>query len=98
VIDLFGTVDAEQEWVLKAGERLDELRARPDNQRWASVRLALEHARRLRDEARELAGAKKQEKLAAANRIWKAIEDRYAADLSAQAVEIMKEMRRDRSH
>jgi serine/threonine-protein kinase len=96
VINLFQTVDAEKTWVDKARDRLEELRRLPPAKRWASVRTALANARRLRAEADQLNGAAKQAKLKEPARIWKAIEELYAADPSA--TEIMQEMRRDRGH
>jgi serine/threonine-protein kinase len=96
VIDLFGTVDVEREWVKKAREGLDDIHRQDGDKRWASVRFALKNARRLRDKAKDpkLDAAERRDHRTEAERIWKAIEERYGNDPSARAV--LKEMRDDR--
>jgi serine/threonine-protein kinase len=97
VIQIFDGVVAEEAWVHKAREALDELREKADARRWDSVRAALRRARRLCDRARDLAREGKPDEARAvraqAERIWQGIEERYAGDASARAV--MREMRRD---
>jgi serine/threonine-protein kinase len=86
VVLIFDGVKAERTWVLKARNGLDELREQANAKRWDSVREALRRARKLRD----------QGKPAAAEKIWRGIEERYGDDPSAK--DIIREMRRDRGH
>lgn len=98
VIAIFATIEGEERWVRKARQALQELEDRSEPHRWDAVRAALRRARRLRDEARDLrAGGQPneaREKQQAAERIWKAIDDRYRGEASARA--ILREMERDR--
>ncbi|HXG11876.1 MAG TPA: protein kinase [Gemmataceae bacterium] len=80
----FRDVPAEEVWVRRAEAQLRKAEAAPANDRWASVRAALERARQLRD----------QGKRAEAEAIWRGLEELYRDDPSAAA--IRAQIRQDR--
>jgi serine/threonine-protein kinase len=97
LIRVFDGVESEKTWVRKAREGVQQLGEKADERRWDSVRAALRRARKLRDQARELAAGKPDEaktKRHQAETIWRGIEELYGPDPSARAV--LAEMRRDR--
>jgi serine/threonine-protein kinase len=83
VVHIFQGIEAEKVWVQKAQDRLKELAQKSSPKRWASLRAALERARKLRD----------QNKRDEAVKIWNGIESQYGKDPSARA--IIEEMKRD---
>ncbi len=85
LIDAFGEVDAEKEWVARARRALTDLdKAGKNKDRWPGVRAALERARDLN----------KQGKRADAERIWTGIEQLYRNDPAAD--EFLDEVKRAR--
>jgi serine/threonine-protein kinase len=86
LIDAFGEVDAEKQWVAKARTALAELdRAGDRKDRWLSVREAIERSRELRAKGRA----------DEAERILVAIEELYRNDPSAR--EILDEVKKARA-
>ena len=83
LIDVFGEVEAEKEWVRKARSALGDLdRAGKQKDRWQSVHKAIDRSRELRI----------QGKAEDADRILAGIEELYRNDPSAH--EILGEVRR----
>jgi tRNA A-37 threonylcarbamoyl transferase component Bud32 len=85
LIDAFGEVDAEKEWVNRARRALTDLeKAGLKKERWKNVRTALDRARDLQ----------RQGKFDDANRIWAGIEQLYSNDPAA--ADILDEIQRTR--
>ena len=87
VVRAFKDAPSEKQWVELAEKAASASGSRiPANeQRWGPVRETLSRARQLRDDG----------KVAEAEQIWQGLEELYRDD--ASAVEILQEVRRDRS-
>jgi serine/threonine-protein kinase len=85
-VTVFKGVDREQEWVRRAEKALAELQANPDAQdRWQSLRPALDRAAKLRDQGQR----------AEAEKIWAGIEVLYEND--PWAAELLKQVAKARA-
>jgi hypothetical protein len=81
----FRGVGSEEEWVNLAEQGLAKMKDLPaDDERWASVRQALQRARELRDQ-----GKKKE-----AEEVWQGLEELYWNDPAAR--EVLQDIQRDR--
>jgi serine/threonine-protein kinase len=87
LIDAFGEVDAEKEWVERASRALRDLeKAALNKDRWKNVRSALDRAKELQ----------RQGKLDNAKRIWTGIEQLYSNDPAA--ADVLDEIKRARQN